>query len=189
MIVQPALKKKNFGLTEQAFQKMVSALKEGNNEFYERSFLAHFGDCCNYLQQRYKADQEDAYDATMETMLVFCNRLKAGKIRYGNIRFLFTQMAGQTYLSWKKKAQKITNLENIDLPEVLPEKIDQETRKMLADAWGNLGKPCQQLLKDFYYEDLPSKEIAKKLDRSDAAVRKQKQRCIEKLRAIFKHYL
>lgn len=188
MTVQSALQKKNFGLSELAFDQMVEALKAGNNAFYERTFLAHFGDCCNYLKQRYKASQEDAYDATMETILVFCNRLKAGKVKYGNIRFLFTQMAGQTYIGWQKKENKTTTLDGIDLPEDLPERMDEDTRRKLAMAWSKLGKPCQQLLKEFYYEDLPSKKIAEKLNRSDAAVRKQKQRCIEKLRTIFKQY-
>lgn len=186
MTVQTKLAEKNFGLDEPTFQQMVEALKKGNNDIYERTFLAHFGDCIRYLRSTYKASHTDAYDATMETLLVFCNRLKAGKIRYGNLRFLYTKMASQIYLSWQKAEVKKAQLDGVDIPELPSERLEEEDRMILAKVWRQFGHPCKQLLQDFYYENLPSKKIAEKMGRSDAAVRKQKQRCVEKLRNLFK---
>ncbi len=179
---------KNFGLTEQSFEELLQSLREGEDTLYEQLFLSHFEDCMHFLQRQYRASYEDAYDATMETMLEFMKRLQAGKVTYGNLRFLFTQMAGQVYLKWIKKERNKTSLEGIDLGEA-PETFDEETMQLLHRAWEGLCDNCQKLLKQFYYDGVALKAIANSLEKSPAALRKQKQRCVEKLRGLFAQYL
>ena len=48
-------KEKNFGLSENDFNKMVIALKRDDKSLFEKTFLAHFKDCMRYLQQQHKA--------------------------------------------------------------------------------------------------------------------------------------
>ncbi len=175
---------KNFGLTEAEFDQLLSELGQGNERLFEQVFLAHFEDCCKYLMHTYGASSEDAYDASMNTMLEFCKRLKAGKVAYGNLRFLFTRMAGQVYLKWIKKQKKHTGLEDMDLMEA-PEELDDESYAILSKAWDGLLKECQTLLEEFYYTGATLEHIASVLNRSAVAVRKQKQRCVEKLRELF----
>jgi len=175
---------KNFGLTEAEFNKLLLELGKGDETLFEQVFLTHFEDCCKYLMSTYNASSEDAYDASMNTMLEFCKRLKSGRIAYGNLRFLFTRMAGQVYLKWIKKQNKLTGLENMDLLEA-PEEIDDETYAVLNKAWNGLLKDCQTLLEAFYYSGATLEHIATELNRSAVAVRKQKQRCMEKLRELF----
>ncbi len=178
----------NFGLTESDFKQMVTRLQEGDDELFEQIFLCHFKDAKRYIMNRYKASHEDAYDACMNTLLEFCKRLKSEKIQYGNLRFLFTRMAGQVYLKWIKKEQQKSPLKDIDLGEA-PEQFDEQMYQALDNAWDGLGTPCKEVLKDFYYDGIPLNRIAERIERSAAAVRKQKQRCIEKLRDLFsKHY-
>jgi len=178
------MKEKNFGLSTTEFKALIMALKAGDETLYEKIFLAHFRDCMQYLRRSFRASHEDAYDATMEAMLVFCNRLKADKVQYGNLRFLFTQIAGQIYVRWIKKEQLSTGIEQIDLPEVTTT-FDKETLQLLDKAWAFLGNSCAQLLKDFYYGGITLNEIAKQTEKSPAAIRKQKQRCVEQLRTLF----
>lgn len=175
---------KNFGLTESEFNRLLLELEKGDESLFEQVFLTHFEDCCKYLMSTYNASSEDAYDASMSTMLEFCKRLKSGRIAYGNLRFLFTRMAGQVYLKWIKKQNKLIGLENIDLQEA-PEEIDDETYATLNKAWDGLLKDCQTLLEAFYYSGATLEHIATELNRSAVAVRKQKQRCMEKLRELF----
>lgn len=175
---------KNFGLTEAEFNRLLLELDKGDESLFEQVFLTHFQDCCRYLMNTYNASSEDAYDASMNTMLEFCKRLKSGRVVYGNLRFLFTRMAGQIYLKWIKKQQKITGLENFDLQEA-PEEIDDEAYALLNKAWDSLLKDCQTLLEEFYYAGATLEDIASVLNRSAVAVRKQKQRCVDKLRELF----
>lgn len=178
------MEKKNFGLSANAFQALVTALKAGDETLYEKIFLAHFQDCRKYLQHKFQASQEDAYDATMDAMVVFCNRLKADKIQYGNLRFLFTQIAGQIYVRWIKKEQLKTTLTQMDLPTPNAT-IDKKALQLLNKAWTLLGENCAELLKAFYYGGVPLQEIALQNEKSPAAIRKQKQRCVEQLRHLF----
>lgn len=175
---------KNFGLTELEFQDLTIQLREGKDHLFEQIFLSHYQDCMNYLIQRYHASQEDAYDATMETLLSFHKGLKADKIRYGNLRYLFTKMASQVYIKWIKKENLKDPIQEMDLVED-PKAFDQEVLKLLTKAWKGLCEDCADLLKKFYYENIPLKEIAYTLNKSPEAIRKRKQRCVEKLKSYF----
>lgn len=178
------LMNKNFGLSESAFQEMVLGLQKGDEKLFEEVFLQHFQDCMNYLKRQYNASHENAYDTCMNTLVEFRKRLIAGKVSYGNLRFLFTQMAGQIYLKWIKKEKlkdPILGMDFIQIEEV----VTKEDLSILNKSWDGLCNNCQQLLKNFYYEDIPLSRLAETMGKSAVAVRKQKQRCIEKLRNLF----
>ena len=177
---------KNFGLQFEQFEDLVNRLKAGDETLFQTIFLAHFEDCMNYLKHKFSVSHEQAYDVTMETLLQFRVRLLDGKIGYGNIRFLFTQMASQLCLKQLKSASPISSDQippEIGLPE---EGIDHGIIEVLNKAWGQLGNGCRHLLKRFYYEKASLKEIAQEQRKAATALRKQKQRCIEKLRLHFR---
>mgnify|MGYP000249883840 CR=1 FL=1 len=178
---------KNFGLSPEDFQTLLQELRAGKDELYQQVFLNHFGDCMNYLKRQYKATHEDAYDASMDTLLIFCDRLKKGRIQYGNLRFLFTQMAGQVYLKLKKKNSRYASFPNsLDLSDEETASIPQEAFEAFDVAWPELGTECRKLLKAFFYDRVKLKDVALQQGKSEAALRKQKQRCMQKLQAIFK---
>ena len=93
---------KNFGLSPEDFDGIVNDLKKNETHFFEQVFLQHFSDCIDFLQREYRADFNDAYDTTMDTLLEFRKRLVDGKLHYGNLRYLFTKMAAQLYVRQKK---------------------------------------------------------------------------------------
>ncbi len=174
---------KNFGLNLGEFDSLVQELKRGSNLLFERIFLSHFGDCIGFIQRKYNAPYDDAYDATMETCIEFRLRLIDDKIRYGNLRYLFTKMATQKYL----RNLKVYQSREIDEDDLREEKnmYDQEDIEKLFLAWSKLGKECQSVLKLNYYSNMKLSEIALLIDKSAAAVRKQKERCISQLLGIF----
>ncbi|AXG71589.1 sigma70-ECF: RNA polymerase sigma factor, sigma-70 family [Kordia sp. SMS9] len=175
----------NFGLTEASFNNMLLRMKAGNDDLFEKIFLAQFEETIAYLMQRYSVNHSMAYDATMDALLKFRKRLLEGKITYNNMRFLFTQMAGQfltTVLKKRSKSVKISTNETI--VETVDE-IDDTTLDFLDAAWKLLGDQCSKLLENYYYKKIALNELAQKLGKSDAALRKQKQRCLETLRSYF----
>lgn len=184
------MEKKNFGLSPEGFQQLLQELKEGKDELYQQVFLNHFNDCMNYLKKQYYATHEDAYDASMDTLLAFCDRMKKGRIKYGNLRFLFTQMAGQVYLKSQKQANRTTALpEELNIPDEMETGLSTAAYEAFDLAWPKLGKECRQLLKSVFYDREKLKNLAKNYNKSEVAMRKQKQRCMTKLQAIFKgHY-
>lgn len=178
---------KNFGLTEIQFNKMVRLLKQGDESLFRHVFLSHFDSCMAYLKNKCSATHEDAYDASMDTLVEFHKRLLADKVSYGNLRFLFTRMAVQIYWKWIKKENLNKDLEGFDLGEELPQ-LDAETLMILNKAWEKLGDNCREILQAFYYESTNLKELAEKMEKSHAALRKQKERCVTVLRSNFKRW-
>lgn len=175
----------NFNLSSEEFDQMLSALQNGDESLFEQIFLSHFKACCRFLEDRFQASPTDAYDASMEALLKFHKRLKEGKIRYGNLRYLFTQMAGQIYMKWKRGPQSQAIPENFDLIDETSDRFNRETMVIFGKAWQKLCQECQGLLQAFYYEKTSLVDIAKKTGKTDVALRKQKQRCLQKLRKHF----
>ena len=171
---------KNFGLTEMGFVEMRNALRQGNEELFEKVFLAHFESCIQYLMSNYTLTRENAYDASMDALIEFRRKLIADKIGYGNMRFLFTRMASQIYLKSKSKNMRVEGLTYDD-----ESTVDQDDMIALDKAISQLGPECQELLRLNFYEKMKISEIAVLKDKSAASLRKAKQRCIEQLRIFF----
>lgn len=173
---------KNFGVTKIEFQQLVEELRNGNDRLFERIFFSHFGDCIAYVKRMYSATYDDAYDATMDAALDFRLRLIDDKIKYGNLRYLFTKMATQYYLRNKKKF-RITEIEESEIIE--PDQIDEDDVIILRSAWSQLDQECKSLLSMNFYSNMKLSVIAEIKGKTPSAVRKQKERCIKKLMDFF----
>lgn len=179
---------KNFGLTEAEFNRLAESLSQGDQRLFERVFLTHYKECLNYLMTKDGVPHEEAYDLTMDTLIRFRDLIIAKKITYGNLRYLFTRMARQAYLRGQKKTDRTTCMTDVclelaeDEPELSPEEFD-----LLGRAFKSLGEDCRALLRSFYYLKRSLKDIAVEENRSPAAVRKQKSRCVTTLRRYFYH--
>ncbi len=177
------MKSKNFGLTEASFGQMVLDLKANDTRFFQKVFLEQFKETMSYIKREYGASQEDAYDATMDALLEFRKRFVEGKLQYGNLRFLFTKMSTQMYLRNKKKQPPVIG--DLEIATETPEEqIETQVPQSFKTAWQSLGTSCKQLLTQHYYGAMRMTEIANELSTSPATVRKQKERCIKKLREL-----
>ena len=179
---------KNFGLSEVRFTELMHELQAGNEELFEKIFLAQFEEAMNMLRKKYRAEQQDAYDITMDTLIRFRQKLLQQKIHYGNLRFLFFQMCGQSYLKWlRKQAQRKQVLLDRESSDAEPE--EELPVHLLERALESLGEGCRALLINFYYDHINLRILANKWDRSETAIRKQKQRCMVKLRGLVQRLL
>ena len=176
---------KNFGLNEADFLDMTEQLRQGKEDLFERIFLAHFQECQEYIQQKDAVTGADAYDATMEAMLEMRAGLLAGKIQYGNLRFLFTRMARQGLMRRNKQRPVQTELTpDIDHYDT-PDGFTEDEYQLLSQCWNDLSHDCRDLLQEVYFDQTPLKELAVRLGKSHAAMRKQKQRCLQQLKQLF----
>ena len=175
---------KNFDLSEAEFNELREKLVRGDQHLFEHIFLQHFQKCLDYVIREDKAEEDVAYDATMDAFLTFRMKLVQGKINYGNLRFLLTRMARQHYY---KRAKKETSV-GLDLIQNMIADTtftsDTDAMELLQRGWSTLGEKCKQLLHAFYYLNRPMKEIASLSNRKPEALRKQKQRCIDQLRGV-----
>lgn len=182
---------KNFGLSQNDFDQLIKDLHNGDNQLYRRVFLEHFDDCLSFLKRQFKANHQDAYDACMDALIVFCERLKKGLVSYGNLRFLFTQIAGQIYKRSMKKENRYTELpEEISLIAAIEEDgaISETAMAAFEKAWVQIGSECKNLLKSFFYDRVKLKDIAIQKGKNEATLRKQKQRCMTKLQSVVSRF-
>lgn len=177
----------NFGLSELEFERMAAALRAGDKSMFEFVFLAHFAACRRYVCKTYGASLEDAYDATMDTLMEFHHRLAEGKIQYGNLRYLFTKMAGQRY---QRSQRAWSEAQSIPADALASENtLAHEADSILEKAWDKLCEECRRVLKDFYYDKKNLNVLAEEMGKDHSAMRKQKQRCVDKLRVYFMRFL
>lgn len=186
-ISEPKQLEKNFQLTAAEFEQLLLRLQQGDERLFESVFLAQFEPAINYLKKRFKADHEIAYDTVMSTMTNFFLRIKDGKVRYGNLRYLFIQMLVQEYYRRCKKVWRFEEFDGIDLAN--PDNDQQELMALFDQAFAQLDPNCRALLYAYYYEDQSYSELAKKFGKTQVAIRKRKQRCQQRFKSIFKALL
>ncbi|HOY14460.1 MAG TPA: sigma-70 family RNA polymerase sigma factor [Saprospiraceae bacterium] len=181
------LASKNFNLSQQTFEELLEALQNGDNQLFKQAFLAQANDVISNLKSKYKAEHNDAYDAFLDTLLVFRSRMLDGKVSYGNLRFLLLQMSSQHYLRMVgKKTDELTETAMEFLQDEEDEKpYNEQQLEALERAFKKLNELCSELLLLNYYQGLKLSAIAEKLERSPDAVRKQKERCKQSLIELF----
>lgn len=177
---------KNFGLTEIQFATMIEELIQGHETLFEKAFLNHFDRSMKYLINKNGANKEVAYDITMNTLLEFRKRLLQGKVKYGNLNFLFTQMCSQRY---KREMSKKIDNETYQQVNADDPTFDEEMYELLDKTIQKLGADCQSLIKDVYYNKISYKDLESKYSKAITALRKQKERCITKLKMLIRQNL
>jgi len=174
---------KNFNLTQSEFDQMVSKLKEGDDSLFEHVFLSHFEENKRYLMRYCKIAEEEAYDHCLDTMLEFIQKLKSNKIQYGNLQFLFNQMSKNRYLQMTRvENRRTTAILELEYVGIFDSAEKEKLLQILDKAWLKLGTECQKILKMHYYEKSALKDIATLFQKSEVALRKQKQRCIVQMK-------
>jgi RNA polymerase sigma factor (sigma-70 family) len=177
---------KNFGLSEDTFNILQQKLQDGDRTLFEKVFLSNFEDCLLFVQRKHQLQRSDAYDITMDALLLLYQKLFEGKVYYGNLRFLFLQMANQIYLKQQQGTKTYGYLDEIgiELPNNNPHE-DAKIVDLLNKALNKLCDNCRKLMTRIYYEGASMKKIAEDQGKKPEAIRKQKQRCMEKLRKAF----
>ncbi len=180
------LSEKNFGLSEKQFEVMISDLNNSNDKLFEQAFLNHFERSMKYLINKHNAENNVAYDVTMNTLLELRKRIIQGKVSYGNLNFLFTQMCVQRY---KRLMGKKVDFDRYQKVNTNDEEFDDEMFDLLDEALGKMGEECRAIIKDVYYNKIAYKTLESKYSKTAAALRKQKERCIIKLKMLIRQNL
>ncbi|MBL7782467.1 MAG: sigma-70 family RNA polymerase sigma factor [Saprospiraceae bacterium] len=178
---------KNFGLTQAEFDILLEKLRQGDNELFEKIFLAQFGHHKKFLKTNFKVQDCNAHDAVMEALLRFRQLLIDGKLRYDNLQGYLLMIVKAIYLKNFTNNRELPTDEFVEVVSWLEiEPFDEESLDSLEKAWQKLEDLCRQLLKGFYYDRTDLRTLTVQLNvSSEANTRKQKERCIKKLRSHF----
>ena len=178
---------KNFGLSKEEFTVLLDELKSGNEKLFEEIFLNNFQSTCLYIKNKCNIEYDKAYDITMNTLLEYRIRLLDDKVKYGNLKYLFRQMAYHNFVKTvreKKKEDKALKLKD-EIDDNLV-KSERKMQEILDEAYDLLGLSCRNLLDKFYHLGVSYDELANDEGVSYQAIRKRKERCLGKLKVLIK---
>jgi len=179
---------KNLGLSEKQFYDLVEELKNGNNKLFELAFNKLVFYNIRYAKRKYRISEFDAKDATINALYSLRNKLIDDKIKYSNIRFLFTKMVYHEYLLIRKRNENIVYLDTATENNLVDstDSFTDENFNKLNTAMKKLDSKCVELLESIYSKNAKLNKLADKFGISYDLIRKRKQRCLDKLRSIVK---
>ena len=173
-------------MTETAFHNMHQKLMKGDESLFLKIFSTHFQDCRNYLMDKHGVSHEKAYDICMETLLDFREKLMDQKIKFGNLRFLFTRMAVNKFIDESKKSKKTVEAVHFMFNQNKIKEIDKELYyELLQKAMCSLKESHRQLIEDIFFAQKDMKHIAEEYNTSYVNIRKKKERLLSKLKTTF----
>lgn len=193
---QPNDPKRNFGLTANEFEERLNQLMKGDEKLFEIIFKAHFEKCRSFLVRQFNADDDIAYDVTLDTLVKFRKNLMTGKIKYGNLAALFTIDARNNYLRLNKKEARFENVSIEGQEDYIAD--DSDTGNLNTDlieklkaSLRQIGTDCYELLNWHYYLKMPLRTIAEnRLQRgeekfiNESSVKTKVAECRKKLRQL-----
>ncbi len=173
-------------------EKIVELLQNGDFRCLNQLYNHHRSEWLAWVAKYYAIDVSISEDIFQESLIAFYTNVKNGKL---------TKLSStiKTYLfaiGKRKLHNTIRNTRNEEYNEVsasllLTDFVDpfeiSDEQKLLAQGIRKLGKPCNELLHLFYYENYSTESIANKMGyKNETVVRTQKLRCLQKLREIWK---
>ncbi|MEM6515572.1 MAG: sigma-70 family RNA polymerase sigma factor [Bacteroidota bacterium] len=172
---------------------LIRAIKENDSialkDFYTENYRK-----VEIMVLKNSGTKAQAKDVYQDSFIAVWNNVKSGKFEPDSD----TALQGYLYRIAKNKWLDVLRSKRFKSTQSLTEERTQflkqeedysedaeETKKMnlTMEAFKNLGEPCKQLLKTFYFEKKSLREISADLEIAESSVRNKKYRCMEKLRA------
>jgi RNA polymerase sigma factor (sigma-70 family) len=173
----------------------LERLQNGDEAALRAAYLEHRDRFLRWANAISFAPQPDLLDLYQETLIIFYQNLRAGKIRHldqGVAPYLYG--IGKKLLlvrRWRTRREVSFDpadevvLRQIGLLADPPPAEESDWKPIFKTALQQLGDNCRQIIEWFYYHEFPIESIRERLGyNSDEVVRVTKLRCLRKLREI-----
>lgn len=170
---------------------MTTLIKQNDATALKELYTANFGKVRRYVIKN-SGNEEQAKDIYQEAFVAMWRNIKENKFSAESetaINGYLFQIAKYKWLDHVRSARyKKTTFINREIEYDEPETDEIEAQnkkiKLIMDSIKQLGERCQLLMKLFYFERKPFKEIADIMDMDEASARNAKYRCQEQLKKI-----
>ncbi len=126
---------------------------------------------------------DEAKDVFQDALIVYYEKLVAQTLPENNIAYL----VGTAKNLWLQRYRETNRQLPLDDTDIAIAEEQTYADKRLLNFLSTAGKKCMDLLKSFYYDQLPSTELAGQFGYSGArSVTVQKHKCLEKVRETVK---
>jgi len=178
-------------LIDLPFNSTVVLIKKNDTTTLKKLYKTNFAKVKRYVLKN-SGDEQQAKDVYQEAFVAMWRNIKNDRFSAESetaINGYLFQIAKYKWLDHVRSAKyKNTTFINRDIeydePEIEMDDLKNKKIKILMECIGNLGERCQTLLKLFYFERKPYKEIAQILSMDEASARNAKYRCQEQLKKM-----
>lgn len=173
------------------FNETVALIKKNDAATLKQLYKTNFAKVKRYVQKN-SGDEQQAKDVYQEAFVAMWRNIKDNKFSAESetaINGYLFQIAKYKWLDQVRSARyKNTTFINreieYDEPETEENEMQNRKIKIIMDSISNLGERCKLLMKLFYFEQKPFKEIAEIMDMDEASARNAKYRCQEQLKKM-----
>lgn len=173
------------------FNETVALIKKNDAATLKLLYKTNFAKVKRYVQKN-SGNEQEAKDVYQEAFVAMWRNIKDNKFSAESetaINGYLFQIAKYKWLDQVRSARyKNTTFINreieYDEPETEENEMQNKKIKIIMDSISNLGERCQLLMKLFYFEQKPFKEIAEIMAMDEASARNAKYRCQEQLKKM-----
>ena len=171
--------------------RIVVLIKQNDATTLKELYKTNFAKIKHYVIKN-SGDEQQAKDVYQEAFLAMWRNIKDDKFSSESetaINGYLFQIAKHKWLDQIRSVRyKNTTFINREIeygePETDENEAQQRKIKRIMESLNNLSERCQLLLKLFYFERKPFKEIAEIMEMDEASARNAKYRCQEQLRKL-----
>lgn len=180
-------------LHSSASSALLEAIKANREEALKQLYHEEYPKTEKFVQEK-GGSAEQAKDIFQEAFIAMWRNVQLGKVeadsgaKLGAYLYRIAQNKWIDYLrsAHHKNIVAVTDYtEATDPADELPEDQHQYL-EAVKNALKQLGDNCKELLQRFYYKNEPTHIIAEAMDWTEATVRNNKYRCMERLRQMLK---
>ena len=177
----------------QSDQRILELIRRGDEQALVTVFRAHEQMVASFVT-RNNGTRDDAEDLLQEAVVILWERVRSGQFEQSAklSTFLFAVVRNLWFRRLSRLKREIPS--EID-PEstaeaglsALDELVEREETESVQKAMSRIGEPCRTLLLLFYWEELPTEQIAHRMGFANAdTVKSKKYQCKKMLEKILK---
>ena len=175
---------------------IIEIIESGDKDSTDRALRYLYKTChplvLNMITKN-KGNREDAADIFQESVIVLYEQIREGKFRGdSSLKTFIFSVARNLWLKNLKRKKSFfadTDETKFEISErgLTEINIDSEKEEKINRAIAMLGRECREVLTDYYYNNLSSKDIMEKFGLgSEQAAKNKKYRCMQSLIKLFK---
>lgn len=178
-------------LDDLPFNQTVVLIKQNDAATLKNLYKTNFAKVRRYVLKN-SGDEQQAKDVYQEAFVAMWRNIKNDRFKAESetaINGYIYQIAKYKWLDHVRSVKyKNTTFINRDIEyderDIEFNELNNKRIKLIMDCINNLSERCQTLLKLFYFERKPYKEIAQILAMDEASARNAKYRCQEQLKKM-----
>lgn len=171
-------------------QQIIAALKADDSEGIKQLYHQYYIMIMDMIIKN-SGGKEDAEDIFQETLIALITKVRNDHFQLSSKLSSYIYAISKNMWLYKLRGHKhgsfvpTDGYESIADNDQIPEKeIFEEKHSLIARVFEQISIECQKILKGFYFEEKPLKDIGSQMNYTEGSIRVKKSRCMDSLKKL-----